>query len=384
MKIRTITSGIGIIVGIAALVACFNFTETAEKEILKTVAGLNTSLVIIKNNINPQNSISKKFPLTSFDLELLRKISFIENGSSLKIRHSTFPPLHKQMFPVIGASSEIFEILKMKYTGRIFSKFDDHNATSICVIGQSAKQKIFSKKNAIGNYIKIFNTDFLVIGIITTSDKTPYNDVLESIIIPYNTLNKVNNYDDFPEMFFLKHTENIQTANFSESIKNFLKSYKPDQAFEIWDQSELIAKKKKTVRIIEWLVNSIPLLILFVASINAANMMIVIVNERTREIGLRIAMGATQNNILFMFLKEGMVLFLISGGIGIILGYFVTVWFVTPLPGLISGYKNWTFSFSILSVIKSIFVLFIAAVFSSLIPAIKSARLEPSIALRYE
>lgn len=385
MKLRTLSTALGIILGISALTASFNFTETARREILKTVEGLNSSLMVVKNWIDPQNKVSRSSPLTSYDLEiLLKSFSSLEQGSSLKIRYSTIPPILNQTFSVIGADPALFSILKMKCLGRYFTDYENQKTERICLIGKKAKMKFFSKRDPIGKFLKIWNTDFLIIGVIEASDKTPYADPMESFFIPYKTLNMVTNAEDFPDMLLFKRKDTVFSSDYSENIKGLLNRNKPNQNFEIWDQSELISKKKKTVLIIEWLVNSIPLLILFVACISSANILIVTVTERTKEIGLRMALGATQKDILLMFLKEGLILFGIAGGMGIILGYYLTLWFVKPLPSLISGYQTWTFTFSLASVIKSMIVLFISALVSSLVPAIKAARLEPSMALRYE
>lgn len=385
MKLRTLSTSLGIILGIAALTACFNFTETAKREILKSVDGLDSSLMVVKNWIDPQNKLSQPSPLTSYDLEvLLKTFPFMEKGSSLKIRYSTIPPILNQTFSVIGADPALFNILKIKYLGRRFSDYENQKTERVCLLGKKAKIKFFGKKNPIGKFLKIWNTDFLIIGIIETSDKTPYADPMESFFIPYKTLNMVMNAEDFPDMLLFKRKDNNFSSDYSDNIKALLNRNRPNQNFEIWDQSELISKKKKTVLIIEWLVNSIPLLILLVACISSANILIVTVTERTKEIGLRIALGATQKDILLMFLKDGLILFAVAGGLGIILGYYLTLWFVKPLPSLISGYQTWTFSFSLASVFKSMLVLFLSALVSSLVPAIKAARLEPSMALRYE
>lgn len=385
MKLRTLSTSLGIILGIAALTACFNFTETAKREILKTVDGLNSSLLVVKNWIDPQNKLSQSSPLTSYDLEiLLKSFPSLEKGSSLKIRYSTIPPILNQTFSIIGSDPALFSILRMKCSGRYFTDYENQKTERVCLIGKKAKLKFFSKKNPVGRFVKIWNTDFLIIGVIDSSDKTPYADPMESFFIPYKTLNMVTNAEDFPDMLLCKRKDNMFSSDYSENIKGLLNRNRPGQNFEIWDQSELISKKKKTVLIIEWLVNSIPLLILFVACISSANILIVTVTERTREIGLRMALGATQKDILFMFLKEGLILFGVAGAIGLVLGYYLTLWFVKPLPTLISGYQTWTFSFSMASVYKSMIVLFVSALVSSLVPAIKAARLEPSMALRYE
>lgn len=385
MKLRTLSTSLGIILGIAALTACFNFTEAARREILKSVDGLNSSLMVVKNKFDTQKKMSPTSPLTSHDLEILLKtFPSLEQGASLKIRYSAVPPIIYQTFSVIGADQALFSILRIKCLGRYFTDYENQKAERVCLLGKKTKLKFFGKRNPLGKFIKLWNTDFRIIGIIESSDKTPYADPMESFFIPYKTLNMVMNAEDFPDMLLFKRKENALSPDFSENIRGVLNRNRSDQNFEIWDQSELISKKKKTVLIIEWLVNSIPLLILFVACISSANILIVTVTERTKEIGLRIALGATQKDILFMFLKEGLILFAVAGGIGLILGYYLTLWFVKPLPALISGYQSWTFTFSLSSVIKSLIVLFLSALVSSLVPAVKAARLEPSIALRYE
>ena len=137
------------------------------------------------------------------------------------------------------------------------------------------------------------------------------------------------------------------------------------------------------VSTIEWLVTSISVLILLVACISCSNIMVLSVNQRKHEIGIRRAVGATKIDILGLFLFEGFLLITAGGVLGIIGGFFLTQEILKPLPDLISTYKGWDFHFTTFAVIRTLGVLFFMAFLSSLIPSWHAAKLDPVQALRH-
>jgi putative ABC transport system permease protein len=232
--------------------------------------------------------------------------------------------------------------------------------------------------------MRLFNAEFRIVGVVSDVEPCPFFRIQGGVLIPYETMLHMIEAPDAAQLIGIRLSPGAHPAPALARIESVLMRNRQEPFFESWQQNAYIETQKRVVRTIEWLLSSIAFLTLLTACIGCMNILVVSVNERTREIGLRMAVGASQARILFMFLMEGFRIMAAGGALGIVGGYFLTIHILRPLPNLITGYKGWTFTFSGESVWKAMVVLTISAFLACLLPAWRAARLDPSRALRRE
>ncbi|MFP4381793.1 MAG: ABC transporter permease [Candidatus Sumerlaeia bacterium] len=390
MRLRILSTIIGVMAGVASLVACFNFSATARREILRDIQNLSPNLIFFRSTAAPTTSNDQQ---SGFEIDevktIQREIPEIRGISPVIQDRSFYPtpdgPTRYRRMLVLGVWPEFPQVLEITIArGRFFAPLEQEEGKRVCVLSAEAAERLFPDGVEPGDNVRLYNAEFLVVGIASDIEPCPFFRVKGSVLIPQATLTALKERDDLPQLIGLRLTPNTPQDLIVQRIESILMRQRELPTFESWEQSAYIETQKRVVRTIEWLLSSIAFLTLLTACIGCMNIMVVSVNERTREIGLRMAVGATQFQILRMFLLEGFRIMAAGGVLGVIGGYFLTDRILKPLPQLITGYQGWTFTFTGEAVWKAVGVLALCAFLASLLPAWRAASLDPSRALRSE
>lgn len=393
-KLRTFLSVLGIFIGVAAVITMLALGKGAQEAIADRLASLGSNLLTVRTGSNQSGGVSlgggSVSRLTLADNKALKSMAHVvKTCGSVNGRSQVEAEGHNYNTQVLGIETSYASMRSIKpSSGRFFTEEEDKTRAKVALVGTTVLKNIFGEssggyENIIGKYIKINRIYFQVIGILPEKGATSFRDEDDVILIPLTTamrrvLGKVylNNID-----LQIDTTEAIpDSQDLAKSILNERHQIRVkktgDEAFEIRNLSEIqetIAATNKTMSTLLAIIASISLL---VGGIGIMNIMLVSVTERTREIGLRKAIGATPKDILFQFLIEASTMSVLGGFLGISLSYGISL--------LISKLSGWNLHITATSVIVStIFSAGIGITFG-LWPARKAAGLNPIDALRYE
>jgi len=286
--------------------------------------------------------------------------------------------------PVVGCNEGFLDIRSWDLeSGSNFTRNDIRNGARVCLLGKTVTDQLFGSLNPIGKTIRIKKMPFEVIGVLAEKGVSNVGENMDDrIIAPFSTVQR--------RMMKITHANMILVTAVSEDKletakdemeallrrRHRLTDEQPDD-FAMSTQADLTAMADTTLGIIGLLLGSIASLSLIVGGINIMNIMLVAVTERTREIGIRMAVGARATDILFHFLVEAVVLSCLGGGIGIAAGLVLT-------QALIRGFTGWEMAVSWSAVLVSALFSAIVGVFFGIYPAWKASQLDPIEALRYE
>lgn len=272
--------------------------------------------------------------------------------------------------------------------GRFFTKDEEKNLAKVAVLGSTAKEELFGSSDPIGQRIKIKKHSFEVIGTMKERGTVAFQDYDDQIFIPLKTMQKLISGVDYLGFIRAKvdRRENIPRAiadveaTLRERHDITDRSGKSDD-FTVRSAAEAIEALKTITDALRYFLAAVAALSLVVGGIGIMNIMLVSVTERTREIGLRKAVGATKNNIRIQFLFEAIIVTFLGGLIGII-GGAVTSYLISVGANYL-GYE-WAFVVSLSSIILATTVSVSIGIIFGLYPAVKASRLDPIEALRYE
>jgi macrolide transport system ATP-binding/permease protein len=266
--------------------------------------------------------------------------------------------------------------------GRFFSDIDNQKRMRVAVIGTTVLRELFGSKNPIGEMIKINKVSFQVIGILPEKGANSFRDQDDMIIIPVLTARHRLMGKDHVDSIDLEISDPLKMDAAQEkviemmNVRHRIPPALRDGSFEVRNMADIQAAVQQSSKTMSMLLSSIAAISLLVGGIGIMNIMLVSVTERTREIGLRKAIGARRWDILAQFLTESVVVSAIGGLIGIMLG-----WLITFVIGTFSG---WSTSITISSVVLSfVFSASIGIIFG-IYPARKASLLHPIDALRHE
>ena len=395
-KSRSALTILGIVIGITSIILIMSLGKGAQELILNQVRGLGSATIIIEPGREPQgpSDFGSLFTdsLKDREVEALSKQSNVPGveGLSPMVVLSTSVTFENEAhtFMILGAAPLITDIVDVyPETGQFFTDEQVQQLSSVAVIGSEVKEKLFGQADALNENIKIKSKTFKVIGISPKKGQVGMLDVDNSIIVPYTTaLKYLSGMNYYHEIFVKAKSEQIvpQTV---EDIKATLRELHDitDPAkddFQVATQEDIAERVSTVTSVLTIFLAAIAAISLVVGGIGIMNIMLVSVTERTREIGLRKALGATTKNILTQFLLESVILTCLGGIVGIILGIFFSFVSALILSRVVGS--GWQFAVSVKAILLGLGVSAFVGLVFGLYPASQASKKSPIEALRYE
>jgi putative ABC transport system permease protein len=391
-KMRSTLTMLGIIIGVGAVIAMVAVGSGAKKQIAEQIASMGSNMLIVLSGSSTSGGLrfgSGTVPtLTADDAKaMLSEIPSIKHvAPSLGgVAQVVFGNQNWSTI-VNGTTPEVLEIRDWPLSsGRPFTQQDIDGATKVCLLGKTVVDILFGGIDPIDQVIRIKNVPFTVIGVLAPKGQsTRGQDQDDTIIVPLTTAQKRLFGMQFPGMvrMMLVQARGPEVMQEVENQINDLLRQRhriqpnQDNDFTVRNLTELMSTAEQSASVMSLLLGAIASISLIVGGIGIMNIMLVSVTERTREIGIRIAVGAKGRDILLQFLIESLVLSLIGGTVGIGIGVAGTL--------VLSSITQWPTLFSIEAILLAFLFSGSVGVFFGFYPARKASMLNPIEALRYE
>ncbi|MFH1876254.1 MAG: ABC transporter permease [Candidatus Omnitrophota bacterium] len=388
-KMRSFLSILGILIGVAAVIAMLAVGQGAKESIEKQLAGLGSNLLVVRpgsarvHGVAMESGAVTRFTLQ--DVASIAKLSDVVKRASPSVagRGQMVYGNKNWNTRVEGVGVDYAQMRAAKpEIGRFFTDDEVKTREKVILLGTTVARELFGDANPLGETIKLNLGNFRVIGILPSKGANTFHDQDDTAIIPITTAMFRVFGKEYVDSINVeaKSADLIDAAQAAISgliIKEHrLSSKDAEDSFQIRNMSDIKDTLEATTKTMSLLLGSIAAISLLVGGIGIMNIMLVSVTERTREIGLRKAIGATNKDVMVQFLIEAILMSLIGGAGGIVLG--------TGISFLITLFAGWTVSVSSSSIIlATTFSLMIGVIFG-LMPAQKASRLDPIEALRYE
>ncbi|HWJ16616.1 MAG TPA: ABC transporter permease [Xanthobacteraceae bacterium] len=389
-KLRSLLTMLGIVIGVGAVIAVVALGTGAQQAVKDRIAALGTTLL----TVNPGQQRGQGVAIAGGQQRLT-----IDDANAVDERATTLlavqPEMRSQQQVVYGNKNANTQIIGTtpnylevrKYTlkvGKMFTAADNEGRQRVVVLGSAVVDNlgITTPEALIGELVRIRGTQFQVIGVLASKGQAnAFQNPDDQVLVPIQTARfRVNGSDRLQSISALAETEDKIPDAMADIQRILRRQHRirqgaPDD-FQIRNQSDILTTTQETTQVMTYLLSGIAAVSLLVGGIGIMNIMLVSVTERTREIGIRKALGATRWNILLQFLIEAVVLCILGGILGIALGAGGAV--------IMSQVAGWTTRISSTAIVMAFaFSAFVGVAFG-VWPARRAAVLDPIIALRYE
>jgi putative ABC transport system permease protein len=386
-KTRSFLTMLGIIFGVAAVISMLAIGEGARRKTMAQIQSFGLQNVIARNDLDKLDNSEPGILLNDQDVQAIQNVlPTIE--MIVPVIESSSEASHGIRFSAVtitGTEPDYFQLMNLQVEkGGYFSYRDNQYHQRVCVLGKNVAKKLFLAEPALGQKIKIERQWFTVIGVLRYQPvSTAGNielDLNDHIYIPIQSIRMRFERDpsgpDIDQIIARIQEAKyvVSSAEFIEQI--LLRRHNGIKNFSLIVPEQLLRQSEETQKIFNIVMGAIAGISLLVGGIGIMNIMLASVLERTREIGIRRSLGATQRNIRDQFLVEALILSLLGGVIGILFGYLLTI--------VVTIYSDWETAVSAWSVILAFGVSSAVGVLFGYFPAKKAARLDPIEALRYE
>jgi len=380
-KLRSALTMLGIIIGVGSIITVVAIGQGGEMALKSEFSGSgnNTVPIQFKEDMNEPLSMGQRPKITDEDLFEIKKIPEIKHVITT---NSSMEPLNlnekKDMASVIGLDSEYFEVNQIQLKkGRALNKYDVEQGNNVVMISTDVKDIFYPKENPVGKIIEIKGQPLQVIGIYK-SDNGFMGMSMPELLIPISIWPTIYGTSDIQNIVVqAKVPDQLEGAGKKAvDVLNNRKSSDISGKYEIMDLKKLQEGLSQLTKIMTMVISGVAGISLVVGGIGVMNIMLVSVTERTREIGVRKALGATRSKILLQFLIEAVMLTLLGGLIGIALGYSGAY--------IVSKVAGWPPLVSWEVVVGGVLFSMTLGIVFGLIPANKAAKLDPIESLRYE
>ncbi|RKW13420.1 MAG: FtsX-like permease family protein, partial [Capnocytophaga sp.] len=381
-KTRTLLTMLGIIIGVGSVITMLAIGEGSKKSIKENISKMGTNMLNIRPGAGMfggvrNNSDMQSLKLTDYlalkkEAKLLKYVTPVVSGNGQAIVGANNWPTS-----IYGVNTEYLPIREWEVEeGAMFGQDELDNLSKVAVIGRTIQKNLFPDGDSpIGQTIRFKNIPFKIIGILAAKGESNFGQDQDDIIIaPYTTVQKRVLAQTYLQSIVASAINENEAENAVNEVKKILErthNIAADQEnnFNVFSQQELISTFSSTSEMLTILLVAIASISLIVGGIGIMNIMYVSVKERTKEIGLRMAIGAKGKDILAQFLIESVLISITGGVVGVVLGLLATY--------VVNTFIGWPVSITFYSIVISFLVCTITGVFFGWYPARKAAELEP-------
>jgi putative ABC transport system permease protein len=387
--LRTLLTMLGIIIGVGAVIAMISIGNGAKSQVEAQIANLGRNVILVLSGNVSRGGFSFGFgsagTLTQGDYDAIRREIGGVAGASPEVRSSAQLAAGNQNIntQVMGVGVDYIEIRSWPVvSGENFTEQDVRTANKVALIGSTTAQTLYGDTDPIGQIVRVRNVPFTIVGLLASKGMNMMgSDQDDILLVPYTSAMKRLSGGTSFRSLNVQAESATRVAEVQEQITNLLRQRHRigegrDDDFLVRTQQEISEMATSTSRIMTVLLGAIASVSLLVGGIGIMNIMLVSVTERTREIGIRMAVGARGGDIMMQFLIEAVLLSIVGGLIGIGLGI--------GSSRLVSVQMGWVTLVSPESIVGAFLFSAVIGVFFGFYPARKAAQLDPIEALRYE
>lgn len=385
-KTRSLLTMLGIIIGVGALIAMLAVGNGAQKSIEKQMASMGTNLLGIMSNWRSKGVSTGRGSVSRITLDDLKIFRNIENVTGVDGEVSgNAQVVYGNKNTNTSINGVQYDYARMRnsqpYYGRFFSEDEDNRLSKVCLLGQTVVNDLFGNENPVGKTVKINRKNFTVIGVLPKKGAQGPRDQDDVVVVPLNTAMRVLLGSRYLGSVWLEVSDyNLMSQVEKDVIAAYRKKHKTpaanDDPIMAMNMADMQAMMTSTVSTFGLLLGIIAGISLVVGGIGIMNIMLVSVSERTKEIGLRKAIGATKRAVLMQFLIEAVIVSILGGIIGILFGIGSSL--------LLAKIAKWSIAISPSSVFMAFGFSAMVGIIFGYLPARKASRLSPIEALRYE
>ncbi len=391
-KMRSSLTMLGIIIGVGAVIAMLAVGTGASRKISQQIASIGSNLIIVIPGSITQGGVrlgaGAQSTLNRDDADAIRRECPAVQAVSSEMRRAAQVVFGNQNWAtaITGVEPGILEVRDWDLSdGRNFSEQDVRNATKVCLLGQTVADNLFGSMDPVGQIIRIRKIPFMVVGILDRKGQSPIGQDQDDVVfIPITTAQK--------KVFGTAHAGTIGSIQVKavsaealpeaeRQVTELLRQrHRTGQGreddFTVRNLTSMLQVAEQSTRVMTLLLGAIASVSLLVGGIGIMNIMLVSVTERTREIGIRMAVGAKARDIRLQFIIEALTLSLIGGVAGILVG--------VTASGILSALAGWSTEVSVLSIFLAFGFSALVGIFFGFYPAYKASLLHPIDALRHE
>lgn len=370
-KIRSLLTALGIIIGVGAVIALISIGQGATKSVTDSISSMGSNLIIVMPSRGTPLTTENASEMLERVPTVVKALPTISTNVTSKYANKTYNTTMEGTIP---------EYLQVKAasiaSGRFISQDDLDRRSNIAVIGNTVAQQLFAEQSPLGEKLILKGQSFTIVGILDEKGSTFGMDNDDLILIPLTTFQRLVGTKQIASIYFQARSAEEAPLAVAHLTAVFRQIHRREDSVRVASQDELLEAINSTTQTLGIMLGAIAGISLLVGGIGIMNIMLVSVTERTREIGIRKALGAKRKHIMFQFIIESVFLSVGGGLIGILLGGLLA-WAVSSLAG-------WPAVISPGAIMLSFLFSVGIGLFFGIYPAYKAAALDPIEALRHE
>ena len=396
-RMRATLTTLGVVIGIAAVTAMVSVGQSAEQLVRNELESLGTNVIIVFPKMRQRGGVQdqRAITLNAADSDAISQECGAVAASSGLVgfgRQVVYGGINWQPKEALGVGAEYLTVRRWEVRrGGFFGEREIRSADKVCVIGQTLVAKLFQTSDPIGESIRIGTIPFRVIGVLEAKGANMVGEDQDDVIlVPYTTVQRRIHGNEFRSVHAIMAS--ARSADLTSAATNEIRQLLRERHdiapgrpadFEVQSTTEIASVLSVITGSMTAMLASIAAISLAVGGVGIMNIMLVSVTERTREIGIRMAVGARGKDILRQFLVEAVVLSTLGGMIGLALGISGSIGLISLINAVSPG-TDWPVVVSVTAAIIAIVFSAGVGIFFGYYPALKASRLDPIDALRYE
>ncbi len=387
-KVRSVLTALGIVIGVASVIAMVHLGQSATQSVTDSISSMGSNLLIAQTGRGQRGrgGVAGMPPAFTHDdvQTIIEEFDDVIVAPLVNSQQSLVYGNVNHSVSITGTTNEYFAIRNWNLaTGRFFEDGESESSATVCILGKTAAETMFGQQDPLGHTLRVGRTSCEVIGTLEPKGSSMGQDADDVLIMPVGTVQQrlIGNLDI--RQIYISATVDGTTGRIKADLERFFRERRANPGnrnaeddFFVRDMQEIADTLEGTTRVLTLLLASIAAVSLLVGGIGIMNIMLVSVTERTREIGIRIAIGAQVRDVLVQFLVESIAISTLGGFIGVVLGVGAT-WFATDK-------MNMPFTLSVETMLLGFGFSVVVGIIFGFVPARKAANLNPIEALRHE